>query len=185
MNPKKIFLFEQGWFKETHHVVSPNQGERPSGMNIDTLIIHNISLPPGQYDKDYVTALFTNQLNFEEHPYFQTLIDCFVSAHFYVRRSGMIIQYVPTHKKAWHAGVSSFQGRENCNDFSIGIEVEGADTSPFERIQYEQLAALIFNLQQVYPTITRDRIIGHSDVAPGRKTDPGPCFDWNQLWDLI
>lgn len=156
-------------------IASPNFDERPAGCAVALLVIHSISLPPDEFSGDGVIELFTNSLDPESHPYYQALLGLKVSAHFFIRRSGEIIQFVPCEKRAWHAGDSSWQGRGRCNDYSIGIELEGTDTVPFTDAQYVALVALTRALQKVYPI--RD-IAGHSDIAPGRKTDPGPCFDW-------
>lgn len=162
---------------------SPNCSDRPDPDDISLLVIHNISLPPGEFDNTYIDDLFLNRLDCNAHPSFHTLglEGLHVSSHLVIRRTGEVIQYVPFHQQAWHAGVSIFEGREKCNAFSIGIELEGADTVPYEAIQYEKLTEIIAVLQEDYPLITRDRIVGHSDIAPGRKTDPGPAFDWTQL----
>jgi N-acetyl-anhydromuramoyl-L-alanine amidase len=157
---------------------SPNCNPRPANTNIDLLVIHNISLPPNEFGGDYIDAFFTNQLDYSAHPYFKTLTELRVSAHLLIHRDGEIIQYVPFYKRAWHAGESVFAGRANCNDFSIGIELEGADDIAYTMPQYQRLAEVTKLLQQHYPQITQDRIVGHSDIAPGRKTDPGLAFDW-------
>lgn len=156
-------------------IPSPNCDERPAGCAIDLLVIHNISLPPGEFGGAGVIDLFTNQLDPQAHPYFQTIRDLKVSAHFFLRRDGEIIQFVPCGKRAWHAGESAWQGTTRCNDFSIGVELEGSDTQPFTADQYQALVTLTLALRKAYPL--RD-IAGHADIAPGRKTDPGPHFDW-------
>lgn len=161
-------------------VASPNVSERPPGMQIDLLVIHNISLPPGQFGGRWIDDLFCNQLDPARHPYFRDIADLQVSAHALIDRHGQLTQYVAFDKKAWHAGQSCFDGRQQCNDFSIGIELEGCDDQPFTGAQYQSLVALTRYLQQTYPAITTERIVGHSDIAPGRKTDPGPCFDWRR-----
>jgi len=147
-------------------------------MPIELLVVHGISLPPGEFGGSAIDALFTNSLNPAEHPYFELIAGHMVSAHCLVRRGGEIVQYVSFNNMAWHAGVSAFQGRVACNDFSIGIELEGTDEIPYTQAQYKALAKLIKLLQNAYPLITKERIVGHSDIAPGRKTDPGPAFDW-------
>jgi AmpD protein len=157
---------------------SPNWDERPAGSAISLLVIHNISLPPGEFGGPWIDLLFRNQLPVEAHAYFARLAGLRVSAHLLIRRDGQVIQYVPFSKRAWHAGQSQFQGRPNCNDFSIGIELEGTDHDPYTDAQYQALAQLTRQLQQRYPAISHERITGHSDIAPGRKTDPGPAFDW-------
>jgi AmpD protein len=150
-------------------------------MAIDLLVIHNISLPPGQFDGPWIDALFTNTLDPAIHPYFREILGFRVSAHLLIRRAGELIQYVPFHRRAWHAGRSSFAGRENCNDFSIGIELEGSDEVAYTDLQYQRLREIIKALRQTYPAITGERITGHSNIAPGRKTDPGSAFDWARL----
>lgn len=156
-------------------VPSPNCDERPSASVIDLLIVHAISLPPGEFGGSAIEALFTNTLDPAAHPYFAGIAGLRVSAHFLIRRNGAIVQFVPCGKRAWHAGISSWRGRERCNDFSIGIELEGTDEDPFEDAQYRSLGALTDALAGRYPLA---HVAGHSDVAPGRKTDPGACFDW-------
>lgn len=168
-----------GWFEGVCHCPSPNFNERPDG-EISLLVIHNISLPPGQFATGKVQAFFQNQLNPAEHPFFKSIRELKVSAHFLIERDGKITQFVSCLDRAWHAGVSSFAGRETCNDFSLGIELEGTDELPFTDAQYNALIALTLQLQGAYPAITVQRICGHSDVAPGRKTDPGPAFDWQR-----
>jgi AmpD protein len=159
-------------------IASPNCDERPPGCLAELIVIHNISLPPGEFDGDGVIELFTNRLNPAEHPYYREIHHLKVSAHFFIRRSGELIQFVPCGKRAWHAGVSQWQGRERCNDFSIGIELEGDDETPFEEAQYVTLNGLLAALKEIYPVMA---VTGHSDIAPGRKTDPGPCFDWSRV----
>jgi AmpD protein len=171
---------EDGWYPEVRHCPSPNFNERPQA-EISLLVIHNISLPPGQFATGQVHALFQNRLQADAHPYFTAVAKLRVSAHFLIERDGAISQFVSCLKRAWHAGVSSFDGRENCNDFSLGIELEGTDDQPFTESQYASLIVLIRTLQRAYPAITPARICGHSDIAPGRKTDPGPAFDWARL----
>lgn len=158
-------------------IASPNCDERPPGIDINLLVIHNISLPPDEFSGDGVIELFTNQIDPKAHPYYQSLQGLKVSAHFFIRRDGGLFQFVPCNQRAWHAGVSNWQGRERCNDFSIGIELEGNDTTPFTDAQYEVLIALTHCLCDRYPI---QHIAGHSDIAPRRKTDPGPCFDWGR-----
>ena len=159
-------------------VDSPNHDERPPGTEISLVVLHSISLPPGEYGGDSIERLFTNCLDPEAHPYFREICALKVSAHFLVRRDGSVIQFVPVERRAWHAGVSSWRGRERCNDFSVGIELEGTDEAPFEPAQYVSLISLIRHLQNTLPI--RD-IAAHSEVAPGRKTDPGAYFDWARL----
>ena len=159
---------------------SPNSDARPPDMAIEVLIIHSISLPPGEFGGDDIERLFCNRLDAARHPFFREIDGLRVSAHLLVRRSGELIQFVPFHARAWHAGVSCCEGRTRVNDFSIGIELEGADDVPFEDVQYAVLAAVTRSLLDVYRGITPDRIYGHADIAPERKTDPGPSFDWTR-----
>ena len=166
-----------GWCQPAQHCPSPNFNERPEG-EISLLVIHNISLPPGQFKTGRVQQFFQNQLDCSAHPFFETIAELKVSAHFLIERDGALTQFVSCLQRAWHAGVSSFEGRETCNDFSIGIELEGTDFEPFTDAQYQALTQLTRQLQAQYPAITSSRICGHSDIAPVRKTDPGPHFDW-------
>lgn len=170
---------------EADYIPSPNMDDRPAGTEINLLVIHSISLPPGEYGGNSIEQLFTNSLQADEHPYFQQIHQLEVSAHVLIKRDGGIIQFVPFDKRAWHAGESCYQGHQRCNDFSIGIELEGTDTDLFENRQYESLAKLVKTLCSHYPSITTQRIAGHSDIAPGRKTDPGSGFDWNKLSSLL
>src|SRR5216110_1727948 len=163
-------------------VRSPNQDERPAGSEISLLVVHSISLPPGQYGGDAIERLFTNRLDPAAHPYFRDIATLRLSSHFLVRRDGELLQFVPVQQRAWHAGASCWRGRSRCNDFSIGIELEGSDDTPFEPLQYDELAALIRRLKTSLPL--RD-IAAHSDIAPGRKTDPGARFDWARLLKAI
>lgn len=168
-----------GWLSDgSRRCDSPNFDVRPDGVPVGLIVIHNISLPPDQFGGPGVEQLFTNCLNPDEHPYYEQIAGLRVSAHFFIRRDGELIQFVSTENRAWHAGVSSWRGRERCNDFSVGVELEGCDTQPFEAAQYERLNELISALKARYPI--RD-VVGHSDIAPGRKTDPGPCFDWGRI----
>ena len=167
------------------HVPSPNCDERPAGVEPDLIVVHGISLPPGEFDGPWIDLLFTNVLPRDAHPYFATVAELRVSAHLLIRRTGEVVQYVPFHRRAWHAGVSSWDGRERCNDFSIGIEMEGTDHSPYESTQYAMLARVIVALCRAYPRLSPDRLVGHSDVAPGRKSDPGPSFEWPRLRSLV
>lgn len=168
---------KSGWLSGARRIASPNHDRRPAGVAIDLLVIHNISLPPDQFGGADIEKFFTNQLDINAHPYFAQLMDVKVSSHFLIRREGEIVQFVSCRERAWHAGVSSWQGRNRCNDFSIGIELEGSDFVPFSEPQYESLTKLTRCLQRAYPL--RD-IAGHSDIAPGRKTDPGPVFNWER-----
>jgi AmpD protein len=167
-----------GWLDAALKVPSPNYNERPNGGPVDLLVVHNISLPPNEFGTPYIELFFQNKLPTEAHPYFRQLEGVEVSAHFLVKRCGTIIQFVSCDHRAWHAGQSSFCEQENCNDFSIGIELEGSDAVPFEALQYKQLSRLTAAVQNQFPLITKCRITGHEDIAPGRKTDPGPFFDW-------
>ncbi len=169
---------EQGWLNFAVRRPSANCNQRPDPTEISLLVIHNISLPPGQFGGSCVERLFCNQLDWSEHPFFETIQGITVSAHLFIRRDGQVLQFVPFHERAWHAGQSQFLGRANCNDFSIGIELEGTDDSPYEVAQYDQLTRITRLLLDHYPALAPDRIVGHSDIAPGRKTDPGSHFDW-------
>ncbi len=166
-----------GWLNNVTHIPSPHHDERPTNTIPSLLVIHNISLPPGQFGGPYINQLFTGTLNPDEHPFFNEIKHLRVSAHCLIRRDGTIIQYVPFHLRAWHAGQSSYQGQEKCNDFSIGIELEGTDFEPFTEVQYQSLTYLTNLLIIEYPLI-KNNITGHSNIAPGRKTAPGPFFDW-------
>lgn len=177
-----LFNVINGWLEQPAKIVkSPNYNERPENTTINLIVIHNISLPPNRFGTDDVQSFFCNQLSCDKHPYFETLQDLKVSAHCLIKRTGEIIQFVNFKARAWHAGRSSYMGQTECNDFSIGIELEGADDLPFSQAQYVALTSLIAALQKEYPAITHDRITGHSDIAPERKTDPGPCFNWSHL----
>ncbi|HUH41182.1 MAG TPA: 1,6-anhydro-N-acetylmuramyl-L-alanine amidase AmpD [Castellaniella sp.] len=174
-----------GWLQPApgiQHRPSPNHDDRPDGLAIDLLVIHNISLPPGVFIGDAIIDFFQNRLDHDAHPWFDNIRDLRVSAHFLIRRDGQIVQFVATTQRAWHAGVSSFQGRERCNDFSIGIELEGTDVIPYTQVQYERLNLLAAAIRARHPVCW---VQGHEHIAPGRKTDPGPAFDWTRLrgWD--
>jgi AmpD protein len=177
-------IMQDGWFKLAEHKASPNVDARPNGCVPELLVIHAISLPAGQFStpQSYIDDLFLNRLDTSAHPDFEQLNDVRVSAHFLIRRDGSLVQFVGTDQRAWHAGVSQFMGRERCNDFSIGIELEGSDFVPFEPVQYATLVNLTDALLQCYPIA---HIVGHQDIAPGRKTDPGPFFDWSQYQHLL
>lgn len=168
-------VWQDGWYRPAQKIESPNHDARPEGVAIDLVVIHAISLPPGEYGGDGVAQLFTNRLNPDEHPYYAGIAGLKVSSHFFIRRDGALIQFVPVSARAWHAGVSNWAGRERCNDFSIGIELEGDDDTPYEAAQYVALQALLKALVQAYPLRV---VTSHAYIAPGRKTDPGPCFDW-------
>lgn len=172
-----MFIDEDGWLGGVRFIPSPNYDDRPENENINLIVIHNISLPPDDFTGNGVIKLFTNQIDPDEHPYYETLIGLKVSTHFFIRRDGTIIQFVSCNKRAWHAGVSSWKGKERCNDFSIGIELEGSDTVCFTHKQYAELITLTQSLLKRYPI---RHIAGHCHVAPERKTDPGPCFDWQR-----
>jgi len=175
-------LDPNGRLRGCRFVASPNHDERPAGEAITLLVVHSISLPPGEYGGDAIERLFTNRLDPAAHPYFREIEGLEVSAHFLIRRDGEPVQFVPTTRRAWHAGASSWRGRERCNDFSIGVELEGTDDSPFEPAQYRTLASLIGALRAHYPL---RELAAHSDIAPGRKTDPGPGFDWPRLFAAL
>ena len=162
-------------------VLSPYFDERPAGVHPDLIVLHGISLPPGEFGGPWVARLFTGNLPADAHPEFRERAGLRVSAHLLVRRDGEVVQFVSLNHRAWHAGKSCWQGREACNDYSIGIECEGADEVPYADAQYARLSELLPMLLAAYPAITPDRIVGHSDVAPGRKTDPGPSFDWGRV----
>ncbi len=174
-----------GWVEGVLQCPSPNYNERPQDEQVSLLVIHNISLPPGQFGTGHVQLFFQNRLPVDAHPYYQGIVELSVSAHFLIERDGAVTQFVDCNRRAWHAGISSFAGREGCNDFSIGIELEGTDDLPYENAQYEALAELILALRQAYPALVAERICGHCDVAPERKTDPGPSFDWARLHALL
>ena len=174
-----------GWLRAARRVESPNCDARPPGIRADLIVIHGISLPPGEFGGPWIDRLFTNSLPPEEHPYFAEVADRRVSAHLLIDRRGRITQYVPFQQRAWHAGDSSYAGRAACNDFSIGIELEGTDSTPYDDAQYVALARVICTLVEAYPDLRPARLAGHSDIAPGRKTDPGPSFDWPRLKTLI
>ncbi|MBC5791331.1 1,6-anhydro-N-acetylmuramyl-L-alanine amidase AmpD [Providencia sp. JUb39] len=173
-----------GWLNNVTHIPSPHHDDRPEDEEPSLLVIHNISLPPGQFGGPYINQLFTGTLNPEEHPFFDEIKHLRVSAHCLIRRDGEIIQYVPFNKRAWHAGQSNYQGREKCNDFSIGIELEGTDYEAFTEAQYIALAKLTKLLITEFPQIEQN-ITGHSDIAPHRKTDPGPYFDWQHYKNAL
>ena len=170
-----------GWFEMARRIDSPNFDERPDGVRASLIVVHAISLPPSQFGSDDVERLFTNALDSKRHPYFEQISDLRVSAHFFIRRNGELIQFVSCSKRAWHAGLSCWEGEPRCNDFSLGIELEGCDEYPFEDTQYVRLIELLRMLCTSYPIRS---IVGHCDIAPGRKTDPGPFFDWQRLASL-
>ena len=174
--------FVTGLLRGVRYLASPNCDDRPLGEQARLLVVHAISLPPGEFGGDGVERLFTNTLDPLAHPCYPAIHGLRVSAHFFIRRNGAIIQFVPVTRRAWHAGASCWRGRERCNDFSLGIEIEGCDDKPYEPIQYIRLARLIRLLKKEFPI---EEVVGHADVAPGRKTDPGPCFDWSRLRHLL
>jgi N-acetyl-anhydromuramoyl-L-alanine amidase len=173
---------EQHWLTSAKRVPSPNFDDRNDASDISLLIIHCISLPPTEFGGGYIDDLFCNRLDPNAHPYFATIYQLKVSAHLLIKRTGEIVQYVPFDKRAWHAGVSCYQGRERCNDFSIGIELEGTETIPYTDAQYDALSTVIDVLLASYPKLSRQHITGHSDIAPERKTDPGLSFDWQRIF---
>ena len=170
-----------GWLAGARFVASPNFDARPTAVRPELIVLHNISLPPGQFGGPNIEQFFSNTLNRRAHPFFEEIAGLRVSAHFLIRRDGEIVQFVPTDRRAWHAGVSQWRGRERCNDFSLGIELEGMDDIPYTDEQYQAVVVLIAVLRSTYPTIASNAIVGHSDVAPSRKTDPGPAFDWARM----
>lgn len=174
-----------GLLRRATYVPSPNFDERPPGTVIDLIVVHGISLPPAEYGGPWIDRLFMNTLPADAHPYFASVATLKVSTHVLIRRDGHCVQYVPFHKRAWHAGQSNYRGRERCNDFSIGIELEGADAEPYEPAQYRALAETVVDLCAAYSSLSIDRVVGHSDIAPGRKTDPGIAFDWPRLNALL
>ena len=179
--PRKRLRFRvnrtRGLLSGARQVASPNHDDRPPGIDPQLIVIHCISLPPGEFGGPWIDRLFTNRLDPAVHPYFATIADLKVSAHLLIRRDGALVQYVPFHRRAWHAGASSWRGRAACNDFSIGIELEGTDDGDYTTAQYRRLAVAIRALCRAYPTLSPTRLAGHSDIAPGRKSDPGPGFD--------
>ncbi|MDN3448236.1 1,6-anhydro-N-acetylmuramyl-L-alanine amidase AmpD [Psychrobacter sp. APC 3281] len=183
-------FIKDGLLSAATWLASPNYNVRPKDLSIDAIVVHNISLPPNEFgacdtnDTHYVKALFTNQLDWDAHPYFQTIKGAEVSAHLFIERDGAITQFVNFNERAWHAGRSSYLGRPECNDYSIGIELEGSDFVSFTSAQYEQLAKVIATIYKAYPK-TRRHLTGHSDIAPGRKTDPGDYFEWARLRELV
>ena len=170
--------WDGGWWRDALRVPSPNFSARPAGARVDTVVLHSISLPPGEYGGDAVERLFTNTLDWSAHPYYEKIRGLVVSAHFFVRRDGALLQFVSCDERAWHAGASCWQGRDDCNDFSIGIELEGLEGETFEAAQYATLAPLLANVARHYPVAA---VVGHEHVAPGRKNDPGAGFDWPRL----
>ncbi|HEY1329064.1 MAG TPA: 1,6-anhydro-N-acetylmuramyl-L-alanine amidase AmpD [Casimicrobiaceae bacterium] len=178
MRLQPLDIDRNGIARGVRQVASPNCDARPCGEDIRLIVVHGISLPPGEYGGDGIERLFTNALDATAHPYYAEIAQLRVSSHFLVRRDGTLVQFVPCAQRAWHAGVSCWNGRERCNDFSIGIELEGTDDMPYDDAQYAALVALVEALRARYPI---EDVVGHSDIAPGRKTDPGPAFDWTRL----
>lgn len=179
--PREIQLqidLDSGLMRGARQVPSPNFDARPAGSPLDLIVVHGISLPPGEFGGPWIDRLFTNSLPSDQHPYFAEISGLRVSSHLVVARDGALTQYVSFNDRAWHAGRSSYQGRIECNDYSVGVELEGTDSVPYEPVQYDVLASIVAALCEAYPSLTPGRVTGHSDVAPGRKTDPGPAFDW-------
>ena len=174
-------IIQQHRLTNAKQIPSPNYDDRPNPVDISLLVIHCISLPPGEFDNPYINQLFCNVLDPDAHPYFKEIYQLTVSAHLLIKRDGSCVQYVPFNKRAWHAGKSSYQGKERCNDFSIGIELEGTESIPYTEAQYIQLAEVIDSLLKAYPNLSKQQITGHSDIAPGRKNDPGASFDWQRI----
>ena len=172
----ELIIDSNGWCAQAEPQPSPNHDARPEGVDVTLIVVHNISLPPNEFGGEWITDLFLNQLDPAAHPYFTTIHTYEVSAHFLIRRDGQLIQYVSTQDRAWHAGASNWRGQTRCNDFSVGIELEGCDSKPYTAAQYEQLAALTQALRERYPRI--NSVAGHHEIAPARKTDPGACFEW-------
>ena len=174
-------IIEQHRLTNAKQIPSPNYDDRPNPADISLLVIHCISLPPGEFNNPYIDQLFCNILDPDEHPYFKEIYQLTVSTHLLIKRDGSCVQFVPFNKRAWHAGKSSYQGKERCNDFSIGIELEGTESIPYTEAQYIQLAEVIDSLLKAYPNLSKQQITGHSDIAPGRKNDPGASFDWQRI----
>jgi len=172
-------MFKQGWYKKSQHIKSSNFNQRPKENDISLVVIHCISLPEGDYNNDNVESLFTNTLDDNQHESFDSLKGVEVSAHFYIKRDGQIVQFVSVDDRAWHAGISQYQGRASCNDFSVGIEMQGTDATEYTKEQYNSLNALLNDLKNDYPSIVN--ITGHENIASGRKTDPGRCFEWSKV----
>jgi len=179
------YQVESGWLSGVRRVPSPHCNSRPENAEVALLVVHSISLPPGQYGGSYIDEFFLGHLDIDAHPYFAEIATLQVSAHLLIDRTGRVTQYVPLHSRAWHAGQSSYCGRDNCNDFSIGIELEGLDTDTYTEAQYQSLAEATAAIMEAYPAIDKSRITGHSDIAPGRKLDPGPGFDWRHFFTRL
>lgn len=178
-------ITDKGWLAGVQVLASPNFNRRPADVDVDLLVIHNISLPPGEFNTGCIQSFFCNQLDPRQHPYFATIAQLQVSAHFLITRAGDIIQFVSVFDRAWHAGASSFAGVENCNDYSIGVELEGCDEIPYTDAQYQALVELTKQLNCIFPGIIAGRIVGHEHIAPGRKTDPGVAFDWARYLNTL
>ncbi len=176
---------DSGWIRGVRKVCSPNCDARPPGAELELIVVHGISLPPGEFGGGFIDELFVNQLDAAAHPYFGRIASARVSAHALIARTGDLTQYVSFAARAWHAGSSCYRGRECCNDFAVGIELEGTDDTAYEDAQYARLAALVAALREAYPTLRAAQLVGHSDIAPGRKTDPGPAFEWARLEALL
>lgn len=176
-----LVVSTEGWLSAARHVPSPHADERPPGVPVSLVVVHGVSLPPGEFGGPWVEDLFSGRLDSAAHPYFPEIASLRVAPHLYIPRDGALIQFVSCARRAWHAGRSAWRGREECNDFSIGIELEGADDIPYDAAQYERLVAVIVALRRRYPAIGKHGVAGHSDIAPGRKTDPGPAFDWQRV----
>ena len=176
---------ETGWLERVRRVESPNSDERPPQTTLELIVVHGISLPPGRFGEGWIDRFFLNELPAAADPYVATIAEMKVSAHALVARDGSLTQYVSFNRRAWHAGRSAYCGRNACNDFSVGIELEGTDDLPYERAQYATLAALVRALRRAYPSLRDADIVGHSDIAPGRKSDPGAAFDWGALHKLL
>lgn len=183
MHDPLIVNAETGLIESARQCASPNQDDRPDGASPELIVVHGISLPPGEYLGPEIEELFTNRLDWDAHPYFGEIRGMQVSAHLLIRRNGELVQFVPFNRRAWHAGESCFRGRTGCNDFSIGIELEGEDETPYENCQYDVLTDVVRALLRVYPQVSAREIAAHCDISPGRKTDPGPAFDWLRLYD--
>tara|TARA_B100000929_G_scaffold118478_1_gene93890 strand:- start:550 stop:1095 length:546 start_codon:yes stop_codon:yes gene_type:complete len=180
-----LFTITNHRLDQAEFIESPNFSERPEGVDPSLIVVHNISLPPGRFGGDFIKQFFVNSLNSELHPYFKEISDLRVSSHLLIERDGNIIQFVEFNKSAWHAGVSEYEGQKDCNDFSIGIELEGTDSDPYQDIQYSILSGISECLMGSYLEINKERIIGHADIAPDRKTDPGDSFDWLRFRDSL
>lgn len=185
MPDSSAYIIDNGWLRGFEHRPSPNFGPRPAASDVRLIVVHGISLPPGEYGGGHIERFFCNRLDDSAHAYFQQISQLQVSAHCLIERDGRLLQFVSFDDRAWHAGVSSWRGIDNCNDFSIGIELEGCDDEDYTGPQYQRLAELVITLRKQYPAIGSDALCGHSDIAPGRKTDPGPFFDWSRLNRLI